>query len=160
MELHRARHTLAFFAILHAQIVWFFAAVASKTQDAANALGASAFLHGWMPMANPWQCPTAINSGSMAIMVHFISQESPIIVRCYKYKDLISWNEHIQTADRQKVMQKVKTTPVEANNSLKKQVQQCHKVTIFCLHKWKPANQRMKDQQTPGQLILASVLLG
>ena len=54
------------------------------------ALGASAFLHGWMPMANPWQCPTAINSGSMAIMVHFILQESPSIVTCYKYKDFIS----------------------------------------------------------------------
>ena len=67
-----------------------FAAAASKIQDAAVALGASAFLHGWMPMANPWQCPTAINSGSMAIMVHFSSQESPSIVRCYKYKDLIS----------------------------------------------------------------------
>ena len=49
-----------------------FATAASKTQDAAIALGASAFLHGRMPMANPWQCRTAINSGSMAIMVHLL----------------------------------------------------------------------------------------
>ena len=86
-------------------------------------------------MANPQQCPTAINNDPMAIMVHFSSQESPSIVRCYKYKDLISRNEQIQTTHRQQAMQKVKTTPVEANYSLKKHVQQCRKVTIYCLHK-------------------------
>ena len=138
-----------------------FAAVANKIQDAAVAWGPSAFLHGWMPMANPWQCPIAINSGSMAIMVHFSSQENPSIVRCYKYKDLISWNEQIQTAYRQQVMKKVKTTPMEANYSLKKQVQLCHKVTIFCFHKWKPAQIReWRTQNIPGQLTPASVLLG
>ena len=47
-----------------------FATAASKIKDAAVALGASAFLHGWMPMANPWQCPTDINKGSMAIIVY------------------------------------------------------------------------------------------
>ena len=68
-----------------------FAVVAGKSQGTAVARdGASAFLHGWMPTANPWQCLTAINSGSTAIMVHFISPESPSIVSCYKYKDLIS----------------------------------------------------------------------
>ena len=99
-----------------------FAATASRIQDTAVALGASAFLHGWMPMANPQQCPTTINNGSMTIMVYFSSQESPGIVRCYKNKDLISWNEQFQTVDRQQVMQKVKATPVEAHYSLKKQV--------------------------------------
>ena len=75
----------------------------------------------------------------MAIMVHLILQESPSIVRCYKYKDLISWNEQIQIEDKQQVVKKVKTTLAEANYTLKKQVRQCPKVTIFCLHKWKQA---------------------
>ena len=45
----------------------------------------------------------------------------------------------IQIINKQQVTKGVKTRKVEAKYSLKKQVQQYHKVTILCLHKWKLA---------------------
>ena len=69
----------------------------------------------------------------------------------------------IQTADGKQVTKRLKIKKVKTNYSLRKQVQQYHKVTILCLHRWKLAqikiaqikNRRIKKLQSSlGQQVL------
>ena len=69
----------------------------------------------------------------------------------------------IQITNKQQVTKEVNTRKVEAKHSLRKQVQQYHKVTILCLHRWKLAqikiaqikNRRIKKLQSSlGQQVL------
>ena len=64
----------------------------------------------------------------------------------------------IQITNKQQVTKGVKTGKVEGKYSLRKQVQQYHKVTILCLHRWKLAqikNRRIKKLQSSlGQQVL------
>ena len=62
-----------------------FVVVANRSQEAAVSLEYLLSLYGWKPIADHWEFPTAISSGSVANAIHFLQHR----VECQARKPMI-----------------------------------------------------------------------